>query len=183
MQIEKKIGKKGDGIFRLKGDRLEIGGIEAGKKWEGKNGRKYLQNSLKLSKMLRDMLVECNDDEQVIRKLQTVGMLHSANRFQLLTMDIPNGYICRIKHFDIQEVAGQINNPPLAFVIKDILRAKAIMTQTLELVQEKKSKLDDLDDFDDDGKEVNKSEQCTTHQAINLGETHKTPLQSLKQTL
>ncbi|CAB4409319.1 unnamed protein product [Rhizophagus irregularis] len=31
----KKIGKKGDGIFRLKGDRLEIGGIEAGgKKWK-----------------------------------------------------------------------------------------------------------------------------------------------------
>ncbi|CAG8701954.1 970_t:CDS:2, partial [Rhizophagus irregularis] len=133
----KKIGRKGDGIFRLKGDRLEIGGIEAGRKWEGKNGRKYLRDSLKLSKMLRDMLVqlikECNGDEQIIRKLQTVGMLHSANRFQLLTMDIPNGYICRIKRFDIQEVAGQINNPPLAFVIKDILRAKAIMTRTLEL--------------------------------------------------
>ncbi|PKY54246.1 hypothetical protein RhiirA4_472936 [Rhizophagus irregularis] len=27
---KKKIGKKGDGIFSLKGDRLEIGGIEAG---------------------------------------------------------------------------------------------------------------------------------------------------------
>ncbi|PKC14036.1 hypothetical protein RhiirA5_284821 [Rhizophagus irregularis] len=183
----KKIGKKGDGIFRLKGDRLEIGGIEAGRKWEGKNGRKYLQDSLKLGKMLRDMLVqlikECNGDEQIIRKLQTVGMLHSANRFQLLTMDIPNGYICRIKRFDIQEVAGQINNPPLAFVIKDILRAKAIMMQTLELVQEKKSNLNDLDDFDDNGKEVNRSEQYTTHQTITLSETHKTPSRNFKQSL
>ncbi|CAB5315343.1 unnamed protein product [Rhizophagus irregularis] len=183
----KKIGRKGDGIFRLKGDRLEIGGIEAGRKWEGKNGRKYLRDSLKLSKMLRDMLVqlikECNGDEQIIRKLQTVGMLHSANRFQLLTMDIPYGYICRIKRFDIQEVAGQINNPPLAFVIKDILRAKAIMTRTLQLVQEKKSNLDDLDDFDDDGKEVIRSEQCTIHQAITLSETHKTPSRIFKQSL
>ncbi|PKC72595.1 hypothetical protein RhiirA1_490952 [Rhizophagus irregularis] len=182
----KKIGKKGDGIFRLKGDRLEIGGIEAGRKWEGKNGRKYLRDSLKLSKMLRDMLVqlikECNGDEQIIRKLQTVGMLHSANRFQLITMDIPNGYICRIKRFDIQEVAGQINNPPLAFVIKDILRAKAIMMRTLELVQEKKSNLDDLDDFNDDGKEVIRSEQ-TTYQAITLSETHKTPSRNFKQSL
>ncbi|RGB37303.1 hypothetical protein C1646_666288 [Rhizophagus diaphanus] len=183
----KKIGKKGDGIFRLKGDRLEIGGIEAGRKWEGKNGRKYLRDSLKLGKMLRDMLVqlikECNGDEKIIRKLQTVGMLHSANRFQLLTMDIPNGYICRIKRFDIQEVAGQINNPPLAFVIKDILRAKAIMMQTLELVQEKKSNLNDLDDFDDNGKEVNRSEQYTTYQAITLSETHKTPSRNFKQSL
>ncbi|CAB4432769.1 unnamed protein product [Rhizophagus irregularis] len=182
----KKIGKKGDGIFRLKGDRLEIGGIEAGRKWEGKNGRKYLRDSLKLSKMLRDMLIqlikECNGDEQIIRKLQTVGMLHSANRFQLITMDIPNGYICRIKRYDIQEVSGQINNPPLAFVIKDILRAKAIMMRTLELVQEKKSNLDDLDDFNDDGKEVIRSEQ-TTHQAITLSETHKTPSRNFKQSL
>ncbi|CAB5315331.1 unnamed protein product [Rhizophagus irregularis] len=164
---DRKNNKSCDGIFRLKGDRLEIGGIEAGRKWEGKNGRKYLQDCLKLSKMLRDMLVqlvkECNGDEQIIRKLQTVGMLHNANQFQLLTMDIPNGYICRIKCFDIQEVAGQINNPPLAFVIKDILRAKAIMTQTLKLVQEKKSNLDDLDDFDNDGNEVNRSEQYTTY--------------------
>ncbi|CAB5329446.1 unnamed protein product [Rhizophagus irregularis] len=164
---DRKNNKSCDGIFRLKGDRLEIGGIEAGRKWEGKNGRKYLQDCLKLSKMLRDMLVqlvkECNGDEQIIRKLQTVGMLHNANQFQLLTMDIPNGYICRIKCFEIQEVAGQINNPPLAFVIKDILRAKAIMTQTLELVQEKKSNLDDLDDFDNDGNEVNRSEQYTTY--------------------
>ncbi|CAG8706785.1 21427_t:CDS:2 [Rhizophagus irregularis] len=174
-------------LVRGEGDRLEIGGIEAGRKWEGKNGRKYLRDSLKLGKMLRDMLVqlikECNGDEQIIRKLQTVGMLHSANRFQLITMDIPNGYICRIKRFDIQEVAGQINNPPLAFVIKDILRAKAIMMQTLELVQEKKSNLNDLDDFDDNGKEVNRSEQYTTHQTITLSETHKTPSRNFKQSL
>ncbi|CAB4375538.1 unnamed protein product [Rhizophagus irregularis] len=176
-----------DLMKKLKGNRLEIGGIEAGRKWEGKNGRKYLRDSLKLGKMLRDMLVqlikECNGDEQIIRKLQTVGMLHNANRFQLLTMDIPNGYICRIKRFDIQEVAGQINNPPLAFVIKDILRAKAIMMQTLELVQEKKSNLNDLDDFDDNGKEVNRSEQYTTHQTITLSETHKTPSRNFKQSL
>ncbi|RIB13501.1 hypothetical protein C2G38_2144522 [Gigaspora rosea] len=172
----KKIGRKGDGMFRLNGDRLEFGAIEAGKKWEGRNGKKYITDSLKLSKMLRDMLVqlakECNSDEQIVRKLQTVGMLHSANRFQLLTLDVPKGYICRIRRFDFHEVASHINNPPLAFVLKDILRARAIIKQTLELVQEKKSYLDDLDDFDDDGREVNR---CTTSPTITLNKPHKTP--------
>ncbi|CAG8544855.1 12209_t:CDS:1 [Funneliformis caledonium] len=173
----KKIGRKGDCIFRLIGDRLEFGAIEAGKKWEGKSGRKYIIDSLKLSKMLRDMFVqlakECDDDEPIVRKLQTVGMLHSGNRFQLLTLDVPKGYICRIKRFAFQEVASHINNPPLAFVLKDILRAKAIIKQTLVLVQKKRSSyLDDLDDLDYDGKEINR---CTTIQTITLSKTHKTP--------
>ncbi|GES94360.1 hypothetical protein GLOIN_2v1828688 [Rhizophagus clarus] len=46
----KKIGRKGDGIFRLIGDRLEFGAIEAGRKWEGKSGRKYIKDSLKLNR-------------------------------------------------------------------------------------------------------------------------------------
>ncbi|CAG8804285.1 3406_t:CDS:1, partial [Gigaspora rosea] len=50
--------------------------------------------------------------------------------------------------------------------------ARAIIKQTLELVQEKKSYLDDLDDFDDDGREVNR---CTTSPTITLNKPHKTP--------
>lgn len=33
--------------------------------------------------------------------------------------------------FDFHEVASRINDPPLAFMLKDILRAKAMVTQTL----------------------------------------------------
>ncbi|CAG8552169.1 12236_t:CDS:2, partial [Acaulospora morrowiae] len=64
----KEIGRKADGKFRL-------------------------NDSLKLSKMLRNMFVQlakkCDDDEQTIGKLQMIGMLHSGNRFQLLTLDVP----------------------------------------------------------------------------------------------
>ena len=42
---------KGDGIFRLRGSRLEYRAIEAGRKWEGKNGRKYLNDSFKLGRI------------------------------------------------------------------------------------------------------------------------------------
>ncbi|CAG8670614.1 3470_t:CDS:2, partial [Racocetra fulgida] len=104
----KKIGRKGDGIFRLKESRLEFGAIEAGRKWE-------------------------------------------ANRLQLLTMDIPMGYISRIQHHEFREVTGSINNLLLGFVLKDILRARSIITQTLELIQESKSNINDLDDSDNEG--------------------------------
>ena len=50
----KKIGRKGDGIFRITTDRLELGAVEAGRKWKGLNRTKYLKDSLKLNKMLKD---------------------------------------------------------------------------------------------------------------------------------
>ncbi|CAG8533699.1 14106_t:CDS:2 [Funneliformis caledonium] len=56
----------------------------------------------------RDMLVvlitKCKGNEQIARQLQIVGILH---------------------------IVGRINDPPLAFVIKDVLRAKAIIMRTL----------------------------------------------------
>ncbi|GES72852.1 C2H2-type zinc finger transcription factor [Rhizophagus clarus] len=173
----KKIGRKGDGIFRMSKDRLELGAIETGKKWEGANGRKYITDSLKLSKMLRDMLVRLimkfEGNEQKMRLLQIVGILHSGNRFQLLTMDIPKGYICRIKRLDFLEVAGRINDPPLAFVLKDILRAKAIIMRTLELLQEKTTSLNGLYDFDSE--EDERSNRCTTAPPVILPPTFRTP--------
>jgi len=129
--------------------------------------------------MLRDMLVvlitKCKGNEQIARQLQTVGILHSGNRFQLLTMDVPNGYVCRVQRLDFNEVAGRINDPPLAFVIKDVLRAKEIIMQTLNLVQQGKTpNLDSLDDSDDDNK-VERSNRCTTPPPMTLPLTFKTP--------
>ena len=129
--------------------------------------------------MLKDMLLqlisECDNNEQVIRKLQTVGILHGANKFQLLTMDTPKGYICRIQHFGFHEVFSCINESLLAFVLKDILRAKAIILQTLELVQEKESNLDDLDDSIDYKEENERLIRCTTPPIVTLPSTFKTP--------
>ena len=66
----------------------------------------------------------------------------------------------------------RINTSSLAFVLKDILRAKAIIQQTIELVQEKKSNLSELD-YDE--KEVNRLERYTTPPATVLTKTHKIP--------
>ncbi|CAG8684449.1 13108_t:CDS:10, partial [Funneliformis caledonium] len=172
----KKIGRKRDGIFRLKGDRLEFGAIEVGRKWKDRNRRKYITDILKLSKMLRDMLVvliaKCKGNKQIAKQLQTVRMLHSGNRFQLLTMDVPIGYICWAQRLDFYEVAGRINDPPLAFMIKD---AKAIIVRTLKLMQQGKTlNLNSLDDSDDDNK-IERSNRCTTPPPMTLPSTFKTP--------
>lgn len=130
--------------------------------------------------MLRDMLVvlitKCKGNEQIARQLQTVGILHSGNRFQLLTMDVPKGYVCRVQRLDFYEVAGRINDPPLAFVIKDVLRAKAIIMRTLDLVQQGKTpNLDSLDDSDDDNK-GERSNQRTIPPPMALPSTFRTPI-------
>ncbi|CAH1758155.1 14880_t:CDS:10, partial [Entrophospora sp. SA101] len=80
----KKIGRKGDGVFRLKGSRLEFGAIETRREWEGEHGKKYVKDSLKLCKMLHDMLIqlskECNNDEKILRELQTIEILNKSAR-------------------------------------------------------------------------------------------------------
>nr|CAG8444148.1 9718_t:CDS:2 [Entrophospora candida] len=121
----KKFGKKGDGVIRLYKDRLESGAIEAGRKWEETNGTKYMSDSLKISKMLKDMLDklirECKIKESLIKKLKVIGILHGANRLQVLTVDHPKGYITRINRNNVQEVAGRLTNAkPLAFVLKEV---------------------------------------------------------------
>lgn len=110
--------------------------------------------------MLIQLSTECVNDEKILRKLQTVGILNSANRLQLLTMDSPMGYISRIQHHEFREVTGYINKPLLGFVLKDILRARAIITRTSELIHENGSKIDDLDD--DSGSDFESEDEVST---------------------
>ncbi|CAG8699453.1 5013_t:CDS:2, partial [Acaulospora colombiana] len=138
----KKLGRKGDGIFRLRKDRLEFGAIEAGHKWEGKSGTKHMTDSLKICKMLKDMLnqlsIKCDMKEDLVRKLQVVGILNGANRIQVMTVDLPKGYITRIQRRKVYEIAGRLSkSKPLAFVLKEILRAKSIIMQTLDIINKK----------------------------------------------
>ncbi|CAJ0915667.1 17536_t:CDS:2 [Entrophospora sp. SA101] len=85
------------------------------------NGTKYMTDSLKISKMLKDMLdkliTECKMKEELVKKLKVIGILHGANRLQVLTVDHPFGYITQVNRNNIQEVSGQLtNSKPLALV-------------------------------------------------------------------
>ncbi|RIB16131.1 hypothetical protein C2G38_2190818 [Gigaspora rosea] len=67
---------RGEGILLNK--RLEFGAIEAERNGEVTKGTKLLAYSLKMSKMLKDMInvlaTECNMKEDVLRKLQIAGI-------------------------------------------------------------------------------------------------------------
>jgi len=56
---------------------------------------KYLKDSLKLNKMLKDMITnlmsEC--DRNTIRQLQVIRILNGGNQLQTIIMDTPRGYI------------------------------------------------------------------------------------------
>jgi len=46
-------------------------------------------------------------------------------------MDIPRGYTCRIQRGKVYEVDGRLSkSQPIAFVVKEILRIKAMLKQT-----------------------------------------------------
>ncbi|RHZ75672.1 hypothetical protein Glove_212g30 [Diversispora epigaea] len=137
---KKILGHKSDGIFRLCGSHLEFGAIEVEKRWTGD----YPSISLKICKMLKDMVTqlsdECNYEESYLRQLQLVGIIHGPNKIQTMVMDCPKGYISRVIHRKVCEVSNQLTkSEPLAFVLKEILVAKAIINRTLNVIREKKN--------------------------------------------
>ncbi|CAG8668622.1 23488_t:CDS:2 [Cetraspora pellucida] len=128
---------------RLRNKRLEFGAIEAGRNWEGTKGTKLLTNSLKMSKMLKDMInvlaTECNMKEDVLRKLQIAGILQGANMMQVITVDLPMGYVTCIHRRKFYEVPGRLNKyQPLGFIIMEVLFVKSVIKQTLNLINESK---------------------------------------------
>ncbi|CAG8637790.1 16015_t:CDS:2, partial [Racocetra persica] len=96
----KKFGRKGDGVFRLHKGRLEFGAIEAGRNWEEINGTKYMSDSLKISKMLKDML------DKLIREYH------------------PEGYITRINRNNVQEVAEVLYARSITIATMDVIDKK-----------------------------------------------------------
>ncbi|CAG8438626.1 7853_t:CDS:2 [Scutellospora calospora] len=117
-----------------------------------------MTDSLKICKMLKDMLnqlaIECDMKEDFVRKLQVVGILNGANRIQVMTVDLPKGYITRIQRRKVYEIAGRLSkSKPLAFALKEILCAKSIIMQTFDIINKKddvdpENFLDDSDDQD-----------------------------------
>ncbi|CAG8711491.1 8536_t:CDS:1, partial [Funneliformis caledonium] len=76
--------------------------------------------------MLKDMINElaskCNMKEDIVRKLQVAGILQGANMMQVITADLPMGYVTRIRRRKFYEVSDCLNrNQPLAYIIMDVL--------------------------------------------------------------
>ncbi|CAG8583273.1 13599_t:CDS:2 [Funneliformis mosseae] len=172
--------------IELRNNRLEFGAIEAGRSWEGTKGTKLLTDSLKMCKMLKDMLnelaSECNMKEDIVRKLQVAGILQGANMMQVITADLPMGYVTRIRRRKFYEVPGYLNkNQPLAFIIMDVLFVKSIIKQTFNLINDE-SKVDFQHFLN--GYYENDGSETTPQNSVSLtSSTHTTPKKKRVQDL
>jgi hypothetical protein len=82
-----------DGVIRTTdSDFWEFGAIEGGGSFEGTTATKWLTDSLKLKRVLRDMLIELHKDveDDKVRHIQTVGILTGGLRAQLFRCWAPH---------------------------------------------------------------------------------------------
>lgn len=108
------MGRGGDLILR-KGS-AEYGCAEAGAKDEGLRGTKrLLEKDLKPAKVLKDMINQLSElvsnTESSVRELYTVGYILSGLSMELMVMDSPKGYNCRITRSKQYEYPSNTNFP------------------------------------------------------------------------
>ncbi|PKK76475.1 hypothetical protein RhiirC2_772491 [Rhizophagus irregularis] len=139
----RKIGRRGDWIIRAvgNGNKDEFGAGEAGKDWIDKYGTKYLKEiGLKLPKTLKDMFVNLmeriNWNEEMRRKIQTLGIIHRGLTMIMVYVDNPKGYICRFRRCDLMEVPDTVEKfDSVLTILASVLNAKSVVQQTIKVVQ------------------------------------------------
>lgn len=77
-----KIGPRLDGVIRtVEDDYYEYGGMEVARSFGGVTSTKWLSDSLKLAKALRDMLFRLHElvdhDAAIVKRLQVVGVFNA----------------------------------------------------------------------------------------------------------
>lgn len=118
--------------------------------------------------MIIQLSVQVDMIEDLVRQLQVVGILNGANRIQIIRMDLPKGYVCRIQREKVYDVAGRLTkSQPLALVLKELLRAKYTIVQTLNVISKKEEA--DLENL------LYDSEPCSPPRTITIPKTFDTP--------
>ncbi|CAG8600424.1 11578_t:CDS:10, partial [Acaulospora morrowiae] len=91
-------GRKIDGIVYIVDRNIEVGAIEAAGSFSGVSDRKYLLETFKMPKTLRDMYADlvrtANYDEQKANNLQVFGILHLGLSIQFTRLYRAGGSIC-----------------------------------------------------------------------------------------
>ncbi|CAG8713454.1 11809_t:CDS:10 [Funneliformis mosseae] len=143
VKMKRKImGRRGDLIIRKVS--TEYGCSEAGKSFEGNNGTKLLhERGIKAPKMMKDMFYSLceavGNEEKKIRKLQSIGFIHSGLMILLLRLNSPAGYTCRITRTKMLEIPSQITQfgSKVLPVIMLAWKAKMIVKETIEFIEQK----------------------------------------------
>ncbi|CAG8697666.1 936_t:CDS:2, partial [Funneliformis caledonium] len=97
-RTRKLIGRKIDGIIHIVDKPLEVGAIEGARSYSGVSDQKYLLETFKMPKTLRDMYAELmralDYDDQKANKIQVIGILHLGLWIQFARLWRAGGSIC-----------------------------------------------------------------------------------------
>ncbi|TGZ81269.1 hypothetical protein EX30DRAFT_348813 [Ascodesmis nigricans] len=135
-----KLGPKVDGIIRTTTpDYLELGAIEVAKSYDGPGGTKLIDDGKKLRGVLRDMLLRLHakvDDEDLVEKLQTVGIINAGLKFQLVRCwgKRKNGVVVCMSETMREFPACMGDLASLWFLLRAVDQAKRIVEEVSRIV-------------------------------------------------
>ncbi|KAI7859393.1 hypothetical protein BDC45DRAFT_475199 [Circinella umbellata] len=90
-----KMGRRTDTTY-IGGDGVELGCLEIGK--TNNQTKELMDGSIKMPVVMRDMLMKLVEETpSLVNKLHILGYMIMGNKVSLLDMDIPDGYVTRIR--------------------------------------------------------------------------------------
>lgn len=125
-----RIGPRLDAVIRtVEDDTHEYGGMEVARSYSGQTSSKWLGDTFKLAKALRDMLhrlhVRVEHDEKVARKLQVVGVFCAGVKIQTVRLGCWKGGVAVLIKDPVMEVPVAIEGMTgLCKVIAGVQRIK-----------------------------------------------------------
>lgn len=133
----KKVGRKSDLII-CNDSGLELGCGEGGLDGEEFDTKVIVESSLKTPKVMHDIFVRlCSSVEnkqEVIKRLQIVGLVFSRFKMRMLIMDCPNGYACRLRSTTTAVFSGKEES-----LGSDFCKAYQLIWKTKEVCKETES--------------------------------------------
>ncbi|KAI8377385.1 uncharacterized protein BYT42DRAFT_570144 [Radiomyces spectabilis] len=114
----------------------------------GENTTKLMiERGLKAPKIMRDMFMHLSNsvgnNEQVIRSLETVALVHKELDVTMLRLDSPRGYICRVMRTATKRIPREVG------MFSKVLAVIVMAWTTREIVRRVMSVLESYDDDED----------------------------------
>ncbi|CAG8759656.1 2596_t:CDS:2, partial [Acaulospora morrowiae] len=136
----KALGHRIDGIVQNLVNNCEYGGIEVAKTCQGPHDRKQLGDSLKLTKLLKDMFHQQSGvvdyNEEIVKKLEVVGLLHSRLQLQQFMMDFGCGSCLWLKKETTRNIPLHLGDVmDLIHTIVSVLHAKLRIQRCIEVMK------------------------------------------------
>jgi hypothetical protein len=109
----------------------------------GTNSTKWMRDSQKLVRALRDMLHRLHQrvepDAASVGKLQVFGIVTAGLSLQICRLVNPHGYVCLLKAHKVRQVpstVGELRN--LLFLLRSVVQMKAAITECVDVVRAKR---------------------------------------------